>query len=167
MQRLIKLQSVRKPFGCAVLLLPRGLVESEDELDMPILIAINEANFSILPESIIASKTTLFESPPRAGRILINAKNYHSTLASLRMSGRLINVEECGRLSLPDVVLPDLVLNNVYLTLSSGDFSNKNVEISVEIRTKEGALVDRVISRNGESSLTQYNSIVFSTKQPG
>jgi dedicator of cytokinesis protein 3 len=86
------------------------------------------------------------------------------------------------RLGFPDVVFPGDVRNEVYIKLWSGEFSftnagtvrkslvsfanasagPANIQITVEVRTRAGAIVERAISSgSGEAPTTQYQSLVF------
>ena len=93
----------------------------------------------------------------------------------------LSDVPFTARLGFSDVVFPGDQRNEVYLKLWSGDFSSggtsrttrglaqlaagagaKNVEVTAEVRTRDGVLVPGVISRgSGEPMVSQYTSMVF------
>ncbi|GAA5973495.1 hypothetical protein JCM11641_006492 [Rhodosporidiobolus odoratus] len=103
----------------------------------------------------------------------------------------LTDVPCTARLGFPDVVLPGDQRNEVYLKLWSGEFGSAagggggaigagtgtvrslaqlaaagggggSIEVSVELRNKEGATVERVLSRGtGEANVSQYTSMVY------
>lgn len=78
-----------------------------------------------------------------------------------------------ARLGFPDVVFPGDSRNEAYIKLWSGEFfpsagkipgasSAKNVQVSIDVRTRDGRVLERVISRgSGEPRMTQFDSMVF------
>ena len=164
-------QTVRRPFGCAVLDisdLVAGLARSDPtsataERTMPIFVPVAESAFSTLHEDIISSRTRELERHPRADHVAVRVR------ASYADSGETLepSIVPTLRLGFPDVVEPGLVRNNVYVKLWSFDTRDptagaRNIEVTVEIRRRDGAVVERAISRGaGEALVTQYNSMVF------
>ena len=95
----------------------------------------------------------------------------------------LQDVPMTSRLGFPDVVFPGDTRNELYVKLWCGDFCYapgggggiltrapftrdsagvSNVQVSVEVRTRAGAVVENVISQgNGEPPVTRYHSMVF------
>lgn len=154
------------------------------EYQMPIYISPNEASFSTLHEDIIDSRTKELEKSPLAQHIAVNVTMLYGSTPELITSNSSFlssDIPLTPRLGFEDVVFPGTERNDCYLKLWSGDFSStagnvagrglsgignstqlKNVEVSVEIRTRDGALVERVIGRGeGEEKVTSYSSMVF------
>lgn len=174
--------SFRRPFGCAVVELGQhhnfqtdvASCSTMKEHVMPIFVPVNEAAFSTLHQDIIASRTREFEKSSRADMLAINVKVFHGeTSAVIRENPSLLqDVAQAARLGFPDVVFPGDQRNEAYIKLWSGEFypsSNKmagnslrNIQVSVEVRTRDGRVVEDVISRGaGEPLLTQFDSLVF------
>lgn len=182
-------QSYRRPFGCAVLEISQFNKLSADattvsqEYQMPVFIPANEAAFSTLHEDIISSRIKEIEKSPRADHLAVNVRIlYGETSVLVKDNPTLFSdVPLTSRLGFSDVVFPGDQRNEVYLKLWSGDFSNggtsrttrglaqlaagagaKNLEVTAEVRTRDGVLVPGVISRgSGEPMVSQYMSMVF------
>ncbi|EST06223.1 Dedicator of cytokinesis C-terminal [Kalmanozyma brasiliensis GHG001] len=175
-------RSFRRPFGCAVLELGQHHQFQTDiassstmkEHVMPIFVPVHEAAFSTLHQDIIASRTREFEKSPRADMLVVNVKVFHGqTSAVIRENPSLLqDTPPTARLGFPDVVFPGDTRNEAYIKLWSGEFypsgnkmagnSLRNIQVSAEVRTRDGRVVEDVISRGaGESTLTQFDSLVF------
>ncbi|SPO22504.1 related to dedicator of cytokinesis protein 3 [Ustilago trichophora] len=175
-------RSFRRPFGCAVLELGQHHHFQTDvatsstmrEHVMPIFIPVNEAAFSTLHQDIIASRTREFEKSPRADMLAVNVKVFHGDTASIiRENPSLLqDTPPTARLGFPDVVFPGDLRNEAYIKLWSGEFypsgnkmaggSLRNIQVSAEVRTRDGRVVQDVISRGaGEAPVTQFDSLVF------
>lgn len=174
--------SFRRPFGCAVLELGQHHQFQIDvassstmrEHVMPIFVPVNEAAFSTLHQDIIASRTREFEKSPRADMLAINVKVFHGdTPTIVRENPSLFqDVPLAARLGFPDVVFPGDQRNEAYIKLWSGEFfpsgnkmaggNLKNLQVSAEVRTRDGRVLEDVISRGaGEALVTQFDSLVF------
>ncbi|KAJ1032676.1 hypothetical protein NDA16_000699 [Ustilago loliicola] len=174
--------SFRRPFGCAVLELGQHHHFQTDvassstmrEHVMPIFVPVNEAAFSTLHQDIIASRTREFEKSPRANMLAVNVKVFYGDTASIiRENPSLLqDAPPAARLGFPDVVFPGDLRNEAYIKLWSGEFyppgnkmaggSLRNIQVSAEVRTRNGRVVEDVISRGaGEALLTQFDSLVF------
>lgn len=151
---------------------------------MPIFVPVNEASISTLHEDIIASRIKEIEKSPRADHLSVTVRILHGEVDELTRSlpQSLSDIVITNRLGFPDVVFPDDRRNEVFIKLWSGEFGNtgsstgttrslaqlastssaKNVEITVELRRKDGKPLDRVLSRgSGEKQVTQFTSMVF------
>ena len=151
---------------------------------MPIFIPINEASISTLHEDIIASRIKEIEKSPHADHLSVTVRILHGEASELARSPpqSLSDIVITNRLGFPDVVFPDDRRNEVFIKLWSGEFGNtgsstgttrslaqlastsnaKNVEITVELRTRNGKPLERVLSRgSGEAKITQFTSMVF------
>ncbi|GAC97073.1 hypothetical protein PHSY_004657 [Pseudozyma hubeiensis SY62] len=181
-KRMVGDHSFRRPFGCAVVELGQhhhfqtDMVSSSTmrEHVMPIFVPVNEAAFSTLHQDIIASRTREFEKSPRADMLAVNVKVFHGeTSAVVRENPSLLqNAAPTARLGFPDVVFPGDQRNEAYIKLWSGEFypsgskmagnSLRNIQVSAEVRTRDGRVVQDVVSRGaGEALLTQFDSLVF------
>lgn len=174
--------SFRRPFGCAVLELGQHHHFQTDvascstmrEHVMPIFVPVNEAAFSTLHQDIIASRTREFEKSSRADMLAVNVKVFYGDTASIIQENPswLQDTPAANRLGFPDVVFPGDLRNEAYIKLWSGEFyppgnkmaggSLRNIQVSAEVRTRDGRVVEDVISRGaGEALLTQFDSLVF------
>lgn len=182
-KRMVGDRTFRRPFGCAVLSLGQ---DHHFEIDvtnssvkkehvMPIFVPVNEAAFSTLHQDIIASRIREFEKSPRAEMIAVDVKVFHGEMQSLLRENPsiLTGAALTARLGFPDVVFPGDQRNEAYIKLWSGEFypaSNKmpggstpkNIQVSIEVRTRNGNVLENVISRgSGEPSVTQFDSTIF------
>lgn len=175
-------RTFRRPFGCAVLELGSAHRFQTDlanssalrEHVMPIFVPVNEAAFSTLHQDIIASRIKEFEKSSRAEMLAVNVKVLHGETSQLvRENPSLLqDAPLTARLGFPDVVFPGDQRNEAYIKLWSGEFfplgnkmaggSPKNIQVSAEVRTRDGRVVENVISRgSGEPLVTQFDSTVF------
>lgn len=176
-------KTFRRPFGCAVVELGREHSLTADgqsssplrEHTMPIFVSANEAAFSTLHQDIIASRVREIAKSPRADLLSVGVKVWHGDKDVLvRENPSLLqDVAQTARLGFPDVVFPGDTRNEVYVKLWSGDFypqsskvsvgnTSKNVQVSVEVRTRDGSVLEGAISRGtGESPVSQFDSMVF------
>ncbi|KAN0061214.1 Deoxycytidine kinase 1 [Thecaphora frezii] len=180
--RMTSERTFRRPFGCAVLELGQHHRFSPEvassstmrEHAMPIFVPVNEAAFSTLHQDIIASRIKEFEKSPRAEMVAVNVKVFHGeTKVLIRENPSLLHdTPLTARLGFPDVVFPGDRRNEAYIKLWSGEFypfgskmagnTIKNIQVSAEVRTRDGRVVENVISRGaGEPPVTQFDSIVF------
>ncbi|KAM0753228.1 hypothetical protein T439DRAFT_342381 [Meredithblackwellia eburnea MCA 4105] len=153
------------------------------EHQMPIFVPANEATFATIHEDIISSRIREIEKSPRAEHVAVNVRVLYGEATALikEHPSLLADVVLTQRLGFPDVTFPGDIRNEVYLKLWDGDFSSggaprsgrglaqlalaageKNIQVTAEIRMRDGALVDRVISRgSGEPNVTHYSATVF------
>ncbi|GAA5903536.1 hypothetical protein JCM5296_006854 [Sporobolomyces johnsonii] len=180
--------SYRRPFGCAVLEIsqfnkPAGSAETLEEHQMPIFVPVNESAISTLHEDIIGSRIKEIEKSPRADHLSVAVRILHGEVPELvhDMPNLLADVPLTNRLGFPDVVFPGDQRNEVYVKLWSGDFggaasatsttrslaqlaasSARNIEVTAELRSRDGTTVERVLSRGaGEPNVSQFTSMVF------
>ncbi|KAH8918163.1 hypothetical protein BT69DRAFT_1354118 [Atractiella rhizophila] len=155
------------------------------EHSMPIFVPANEAAFSTLHEDIIASRIKEIEKSPRAESVVVSVRIFHGEAEQIvkENPSLLQDAPLTQRLGFPDVVFPGDQRNEVYIKLWSGDFTSgsggqgglrfsrmmdnaaggtRNIEVSAEVRKRDGGVLDRAISRGtGEPRVSQYNSMVF------
>jgi dedicator of cytokinesis protein 3 len=196
-------ESLRRPFGCAVLelsqfnkrsheeddgRLPQDALDGLEEHQMSIFVPVAESAFSTLHEDIIHSRVKELEKSPRAEHLAVSVRILHGEVDQLvrDLPIQLEGIPFTSRLGFPDVVFPGDQRNEVYLKLWSGEFSGiggggaggtgtvrslaqlaaaggaGNVEVTAELRTREGSVVERVLSRGaGEPNVTTYTSMVY------
>lgn len=176
-------RTFRRPFGCAVLELGQHHQFSTDvassssmrEHVMPIFVPVAEAAFSTLHQDIIASRIKEFEKSPRAEMLAVNVKVFHGETSTIvRENPSLLqDAPMTARLGFPDVVFPGDRRNEAYIKLWSGEFfplggkmaggsTARNIQVSAEVRTRDGRVLENAISRGtGEPLVTQFDSMVF------
>lgn len=176
-------RTFRRPFGCAVVELGQDHqidVQTTSasplcEHIMPIFTPVNEAAFSTLHQDIIASRVREFEKSPRADLLAVNVKVFYGEKNQLvrENTALLQDTALTARLGFPDVVFPGDTRNEAYIKLWSGEFfptsskmpggnTARNIQISAEIRLRDGSVLEKAISRgSGEDLVTQFDSTVF------
>ncbi|GAA5966995.1 hypothetical protein JCM3765_003676, partial [Sporobolomyces pararoseus] len=162
---------------------------SSVEHRMPIFVPVNESSFATLHEDIIGSRIQEFEKNSRADHLLVSVQILQGE--GFELAQPLSEITITNRLGFPDVVFPDVRRNEVFIKLWSGEFSSsnnggggggastgttrslasltaasnsnaKNVEISVELRHRDGRPLEDVLSRGaGEPNVTRFTSMVF------
>ncbi|CAO1638275.1 unnamed protein product [Parajaminaea phylloscopi] len=182
-KRMTSDSTFRRPFGCAVLSLGQdhqfeidvSTSSAKKEHIMPILVPVNEAAFSTLHQDIIASRVREIEKSPRAELIAVDVKVFHGEIRSLVKENPSLLSEAAltARLGFPDVVFPDDSRNEAYIKLWSGEFypasgkipgatASKNIQVSIEVRTRKGEVLHNVISRgSGQPKVDQFDSTIF------
>lgn len=197
-------ESLRRPFGCAVLELsqfnkrtddqddgrhPQDALDNLEEHQMSIFVPVAESAFSTLHEDIIHSRVKELEKSPRAEHLAVSVRVLHGEIDQLvrDLPAQLEEIPFTSRLGFPDVVFPGDQRNEVYLKLWSGEFSGVgggggaggtgtvrslaqlaaaggagNVEVTAELRARDGTRVERVLSRGaGEPNISTYTSMVY------
>ncbi|GAA5832812.1 hypothetical protein JCM11251_005773 [Rhodosporidiobolus azoricus] len=159
-----------------------------EEHQMPIFVPVNESAISTLHEDIINSRISAIEKSPRAEQLAVSVHILHGAASEVMRESplQLSGIPFTSRLSFPDVVWPGDERNEMYVKLWSGDFggvgsgggggtatvrslaqlaaagSGAQVEVTVELRTREGATMEKALSRGaGEAKVTRFTSIVF------
>ncbi|GAA6012300.1 hypothetical protein JCM10207_002794 [Rhodosporidiobolus poonsookiae] len=168
---------------------PHDAFDSLGEHQMPIFVPVAEAAISTLHEDIINSRIKEIEKSPRAEHVAVSVRILHGEMDELVREAphQLGDVPFTSRLGFPDVVFPGDTRNEVYLKLWSGEFGSSaggggggngtvrslaqlaasagggaNIEVTAELRTRDGVTVERVLSRGaGEPNVSQYSSMVF------
>ncbi|KZT43476.1 hypothetical protein SISSUDRAFT_1039891 [Sistotremastrum suecicum HHB10207 ss-3] len=162
-------------------------VSSIKEHSMPIFVPLHESGFSTLHVELVENRTKEFEKSSRAEMIAVSVKvfNGDSSTVVKENPSLLQDTPITLRLGFPDVVFPGDGRNEVYVKLWSGDFSSfnnggslkvrksiasltgtntapGNIQVTVEVRTRSGAVVENVISSgSGEPPVTYFQSMVL------
>ncbi|GAA5945387.1 hypothetical protein JCM10213_005960, partial [Rhodosporidiobolus nylandii] len=161
-----------------------------EEHQMPIFVPVAEAAISTLHEDIINSRIKEIERSPNAQHVAVSVRIVHAEINALQreLALHLAEIPCTMRLGFPDVVFPGDERNEVFVKLWSGEFGSSasggagaggtstvrslaqlaaaggagNIEVSVELRSKDGATVERILSRGaGEAKVSQYTSTVL------
>jgi hypothetical protein len=111
------------------------VVETEAETRID-LFSCNEGNFGILPEMLMADTHDPDIKPAQKTKgLIIKTRLYSSDFDELLGSNpKLKGADVVDILKVPEVVMPGTVRNDVYLTLEEGEFSEKNVEVTMCVR---------------------------------
>lgn len=164
---------------------------AKDEQSMPVFMPATENGFANLHQDIIASRTDNFmSSPEKAKTITLSTKIFHGVVSDVvDAQVNLANAPLTERLGFPDVPEPETHRNDLYIRLNSGFFESAgasssgsgslrrgirniqhfasasaaqtNVEVSVEVRRKNGSLVEDCISRGaGEPLVSTFVSLI-------
>lgn len=156
------------------------------EYTMPIYAPANETTFSTIHQSIINNNIKEFEKSPRAEMLAVSIKVFRGDVRMLvsENPSLLQDTPQTLRLGFPDVVFPGDERNELYIKLWSGEFgasqpvpsrlsvvnitrvqmgpTANNVEVTVEVKDRDGKIVENVISQgSGEPLMSQYRSMVF------
>ncbi|KAJ2936556.1 hypothetical protein H1R20_g537, partial [Candolleomyces eurysporus] len=156
------------------------------EYSVPIYVPTNETSFSTIHQSIIHGTTKEYEKSSRAENLTVSFKCFRGNLKTiLRENTTLLqDIPHTLRLGFVDVVFPGETRNELYIKLWCGEFpvshsgsgrlsvanfaraqigpGGNNVQITVEVRDRDGRTVENVISQgSGELPVTQFHSIIF------
>lgn len=168
---------LRRPFGVAALEISEilsGKQESDidNELFIPILQFTSEKDsLDSLIKKITNSKTGDINRKDHKGQGLwIALKMLHGELKQVReeyphLVSPLTSIAK--KMGFPEVILPEDIRNDLYLTLVSGDFSSrssnaKNIEVSIKICNENGDILKNVITYGaGADMLSDYKSVIY------
>ncbi|CAH1784994.1 unnamed protein product [Owenia fusiformis] len=178
----VPLKTYRRPYGCAVVhiqevLLGNALIEENEdgrELQMKVYVAHKEEEFPQIHEHIIkkqSGKYSLSSAQTNLG-IVVSISMHHGELVDVQKAKPIIftrGVAMVRKMGFSDVIMPGDVRNDLYLTLSHGDFdrgsktSSKNIEVKVTVLDKDGAIIkDSIHYGAGENPCSEeYYSTVF------
>ena len=168
---------LRRPFGVAALEISdvlNGKRESDidNEIFVPILQFTSEKDsLDSLIKKITNSKTGDINPKDHKGQGLwISLKMLHGELKQVREEyPHLVSplTAIAKKMGFPEVILPEDIRNDLYLTLVGGDFSSrstnaKNIEVSVQICNENGDVLDGVIAYGaGSEMLSDYKSVIY------
>ncbi|KAG5460618.1 MAG: C2 domain in Dock180 and Zizimin proteins-domain-containing protein, partial [Olpidium bornovanus] len=162
----------RRPFGVAAFHVGALLEDKKEvdcECDMKIYVPKDELQFAQLHEAIIGRCEDLEESK-KADKLRIALRSFSGDLNQVVGSqlGLLQGIPYTARREFPDVVMPGITRNELYVTLVSAEFqqgrktAGKNVEVVLEVRHANGETLADVISRGaGEPMMTVFESIIL------
>eukprot|EP00800_Vazella_pourtalesii_P011037 TRINITY_DN2667_c1_g1_i1.p1 TRINITY_DN2667_c1_g1~~TRINITY_DN2667_c1_g1_i1.p1 ORF type:complete len:1797 (+),score=87.02 TRINITY_DN2667_c1_g1_i1:526-5391(+) len=132
-----------------------------------------EGEYHNIPQHIFSKNDSIVAplGPRGSGGVFINIKPLHGTLEEIRSSNSYLFTPQtavCDRLSFPEIILPEMKRNDLYIRLKTGSFpkytkkTDKNLEIEVQVKRNDGSIIqDCILPGNGEPPLTNYFSTVF------
>ncbi|KAG2185632.1 hypothetical protein INT44_002425, partial [Umbelopsis vinacea] len=150
-----------------------GTANSRDMLAaehfMPIYTPTTESGYSCLINNIIDETPKEYERNPRAEMLCVYLRLFHGELDNVvkTNTGLLQDVPITSWLGFPDVVFPGDERNELYISLSSGDFSqmgrSKNVQVTVCVRSNitGDVIEDALHPASGVGPTTYWESMVF------
>ncbi|KAJ3278028.1 hypothetical protein HK104_002729, partial [Borealophlyctis nickersoniae] len=166
----------RRPFGWATVPIGEILREKNAsdsslfrEIVMPIFVPVSESGFGSLHEQII-NRVGGYESSARAEALNVTLRLFHGDAGPIIRENAMLlkDVTVTPRNGFSDVILPGDVRNAMYVTLTSGEFSQgrktsaRNVEVTVQVRLTNGEFLTQCISRGaGEPRAGSYDSLVY------
>lgn len=169
----------KRPHGCAIIHLS-DILKSEDlekEFNVKLSSCSNDNDFYQLQEHLIRKQTNKF-SLMQSSSLTVSLRSLTGTDVNQVSQDYplLFKNITCltGKKGFPDVVLPDDVRNDLYLTLESGEFEKggksipKNVEASVSLLTSEGkAITETICPGCGVSAVTTFlSNIMYHSNSP-
>ncbi|KAM9968732.1 hypothetical protein ACTFIW_000606 [Dictyostelium discoideum] len=149
----------RKFVGCGVKRLDL-LNEGVSELMITLNTTSSENNFYNLHEQIINEQTTIYEPITRAKGVVFTVQLFTGDYQQfLQEFPDFRSVTTSLKLQLPEVVLPGGERNDMYIQLEEGDFSDKNIEVQLQVRTESGQIIhDAIKFANGQSSTSEFKT---------
>ncbi|KAH8549128.1 hypothetical protein BGW37DRAFT_121469 [Umbelopsis sp. PMI_123] len=136
---------------------------------MPIYTPTTESGYSSLINNIIDETTKEYERNPRAEMLCVYLRLFHGELDNVvkTNTGLLQDVPITSWIGFPDVVFPGDERNELYITLSSGDFAqmgrSKNVQVTVCVRNNvTGDVIEDALHPGiGVGPTTYWESMIF------
>ncbi|XP_014661425.1 PREDICTED: dedicator of cytokinesis protein 1-like [Priapulus caudatus] len=165
-------QNIRRPFGVAVMDITdimAGKIESdEDKHHFLPFVYCGERDFL---ETVIKKVITAKEVNHKGQGLWTALKLLPGDFKQAREEHpHLVSISTClvRKMGFPEVILPGDVRNDVYLTLLQGEFakgsktSDKNVEVTVSVRSHDGKVLPNVISLESSNEMSSmYRSVVY------
>eukprot|EP01133_Synstelium_polycarpum_P007468 gene7468-8737_t len=158
----------RKYIGCGVKRLDLSANDSTTELLITLFTSTTESNMHSLHEQIAASDTSsslgaqpTYEPIVRAKGIVCTVRHFHGDYAAFLVEQPdARSIAPSLKMALPEVVLPGHDRNDMYITIEEGDFADKNVEVTLMVRTDSGVvLTDAIKASNGAGGeLPEYHT---------
>ncbi|GAM27998.1 hypothetical protein SAMD00019534_111740 [Acytostelium subglobosum LB1] len=154
----------KKYIGCGVKRLDLlNSVDTPVELLITLYTSSNETSLATLHDSIIAEATTTYEPITRAKGIVCTVQHFFSDYAQfLFENAPYRSVTASLKMHLPEVMLPGYDRNDLYLQFEDGEFSDKNIEVTVVGRSNDtGHMIsDSIKFANGQPELSEYRTSV-------
>lgn len=140
---------------------------------MPIYTPTSESGFSTLVRNIIDETPKEYERNPRAEMLCVYLRLFHGELDNVvkTNTGLLQDVPMTSWLGFPDVVFPGDFRNELYITLSSGDFTqfgrSKNLQVTLCVRdnTTGDVIENSLCPGSGVMPTTYWESMIFYHEQ--
>eukprot|EP01113_Clastostelium_recurvatum_P048136 TRINITY_DN869_c0_g1_i1.p1 TRINITY_DN869_c0_g1~~TRINITY_DN869_c0_g1_i1.p1 ORF type:complete len:2087 (-),score=649.48 TRINITY_DN869_c0_g1_i1:81-5777(-) len=170
--------SYRRPFAVAVQGLPHPndpsfVYNKEMEYTIPIYASSQESNFSSLHEIILKGGSV--QEVPRAKGVCVGVTYLPGDVAYVMSAAPdLKQYPITNRMSFPEVMVPGISRNDLYVTLESGDFlqdrkrNSKNIEACIKLRLDTGEqLSECLLAGSGKAWSNELRSfVVYHTNSP-
>lgn len=163
---------MRRPIGVAALdLTPiiknSGAFKSDSELSMPFVVCEKDT-LDVTLRKLITNK----DMGKDGYNIWISVELMHGDLKQLKEEYPhmiLGNIAHARKMGFPEVIFPGDVRNDLYVTLSSGEFSrtsgktsDKNIEVIVTVCDDKNEVMKDVITQGGGAMMTsEYHSVIY------
>ncbi|KAJ3027067.1 UNVERIFIED_CONTAM: hypothetical protein HDU68_004550 [Siphonaria sp. JEL0065] len=125
----------------------------------------SEAAFPGMPDQILKQQEA--SSSPENIKVILNM-SAHTCSVTEPVPVSLVKVGSTQRLGFPERIHPHDSRNSVYVTLHSGEFyarattfSQRNVQVVVQVRSSDGVVIENCISRGFNEMESSYESIVY------
>ncbi|XP_071039760.1 dedicator of cytokinesis protein 1 isoform X2 [Parasteatoda tepidariorum] len=166
---------LRRPFGVAAMEITdiiNGKLESDEEKQYFIpFIQCSERDFldNLLRKAL--SSKELSQKEHKGQGLWICMKLLHGDLKQVKEENpHLISPSTAiaRKMGFPDIILPGDVRNDLYLSISHGEFtkgtksSDRNIEVSVKALNEKGQVIPDVISLGtGSDPMNEYRSVIY------
>ncbi|EFA75710.1 SH3 domain-containing protein [Heterostelium album PN500] len=154
----------KKYIGCGV-----KKIDFNTDISSEILISLfttpNESTSSQLHEHIINETSGSYEPITRAKGIVCTIQPFHGEYTQfLSENADLRNVSTSLKMQLPEVIVPGYDRNDMYIQIEEGEFSEKNIEVAMLVRSDNGVVMtDSIKYANGQPELSEYRTSIQST----
>ncbi|KAG8178683.1 hypothetical protein JTE90_011611 [Oedothorax gibbosus] len=168
-------EGLRRPFGVAAMEITdiiNGKLDNDEEKQYFIpFVQCNERDFldSLLRKVLTSKEVTQKEHKGQG--LWVCLKLLHGDIKQVKEENpHLISPSTAvaRKMGFPDIILPGDVRNDLYLTISYGEFtkgaksSDRNIEVSVKVLNEKGQLISDVISLgSGSDAINEYKSVIY------
>ncbi|KAF8795296.1 Dedicator of cytokinesis protein 1 like protein [Argiope bruennichi] len=166
---------LRRPFGVAAMEITdimNGKLDIDEEKQYFIpFVQCNERDFldNLLRKVLTMKEITQKEHKGQG--LWVCLKLLHGDIKQVKEENpHLISTSTAvaRKMGFPDIILPGDVRNDLYLTISHGEFtkgaksSDRNIEVSVKVLNEKGQLIPNVISMGcGSDTVNEYKSVIY------
>ncbi|KAK2187560.1 hypothetical protein NP493_162g07017 [Ridgeia piscesae] len=167
----------RRPYGCAVLSLREILQTNQEqteearEFHMKVY-CCGETDFPQLHESLVKKQNAKFSlsSNQSSSGLMVALRLLHGDIEQARKKQPILlrGITVVQKLGFSDIIMPGDMRNDLYLTLTRGDFEKgaktaaKNIEVRVTMFDADGNVIQNCISPGaGVANVTEYNGVIF------
>ncbi|XP_076035833.1 dedicator of cytokinesis protein 3-like isoform X2 [Oratosquilla oratoria] len=165
-------QNFRRPYGVALFKLTSSLLKGSDgEVELSgKLFSSDEKDFWQLHELILKKQSNKYSILSNTSYgLVVSVKVLHGELEQATKENPLLLKNVCitKKLGFSDVIMPGDVRNDLYITLSHGEFerggksTGKNIEVSVHALDYEGQPIECIYSGTGHDGTTEFSSMVM------
>ncbi|KYQ96758.1 SH3 domain-containing protein [Tieghemostelium lacteum] len=149
----------RKYIGCGIKKLDLSS-EGTSEILLTLHTSSQENLLYNLHENIINEVSGTFEPISRAKGVVLTLQLFHGDYQQfVGENPDYRSVTTSLKTQLPEVVLPGSDRNDMYINIEEGDFSEKNVEVTMQIRTESGQILhDAIKFANGQPESSEFRT---------